>query len=76
MVSTDKLRLQQVLLNYQSNAIKFTPSEGKILIRCVKTERQNEQDSILLQVIDNGIGIKEEDQKKLFQVFGYLQETE
>ena len=33
-VHTDKMRLQQVLLNYQSNAINFTPRRGKILIRC------------------------------------------
>ena len=63
---TDKMRLQQVLLNYQSNAVKFTPRKGKILIRCELIAEEGTMGKIRLSVIDNGIGIKQEDQKNLF----------
>lgn len=36
MVVTDKQRLQQVLLSYQSNALKFTPVNGFIKIKASK----------------------------------------
>ena len=60
-IFTDKMRLQQVLLNYQSNAIKFTPKTGKILIKCVKHRYIGEHGQIDIKVTDNGVGIKEED---------------
>ena len=74
-VFTDKMRLQQVLLNYQSNAIKFTPKQGKILIRCIKHEFLGDHGEIQIKVIDNGVGIKDEDKEKLFKIFGYLDRT-
>jgi signal transduction histidine kinase len=46
------------------NAIKFTPAKGKVI---VETKKVN--DGILVQVIDNGIGIKKETLKKLFVRF-------
>ena len=63
MVCTDKYRLQQVLLNYQSNALKFTPRNGLVEIICSK-----EGDSVHIKVKDTGIGIKKEDIKKLFKL--------
>jgi signal transduction histidine kinase len=73
-IVTDKMRLQQVLLNYQSNAIKFTPKKGKILIQCSKLAEEGDG-LIEIKVIDNGTGIKQADQQKLFQLFGYLDRT-
>ena len=73
-VMTDKQRLQQVLLNYQSNAIKFTAKRGKILIQCIKRQ-EGEYGFIDIRVIDNGVGISPSDQSKLFQLFGYLDTT-
>ena len=60
IVKTDMKRMQQVLLNLYSNAIKFTDRNGKINI---KVDKQIEigKEMVLIKVEDNGIGIKQED---------------
>ena len=55
-VVTDKMRLQQVVLSYQSNAIKFTPEGGRISIR-VAMEQREAHKFLVVQVKDNGCGI-------------------
>lgn len=60
----DERRLKQVLFNVISNAIKFTPSGG---IVTVKAERK--KGMINLIVKDTGVGIKEEDQERIFNKF-------
>ena len=73
-ICTDPMRLQQVLLNYQSNAIKFTPDGGSITIFCsLLRGNPPDADFVEVQVVDSGIGISEEDQQKLFQLFGYIE---
>ena len=73
----DEQRIQQVLLNFQSNALKYTKG-GKVNIK-VKIERneENKLESILtVSVEDNGSGIKKEDQPKLFKLFGVLKDEQ
>ena len=75
-VRTDEMRLQQVLLNYLSNAIKFTPDAGSIKIQIELSRENQEEPGILkVKVIDSGIGISEEDQTKLFKLFGFIEEV-
>jgi signal transduction histidine kinase len=52
--------MQQVLLNLVSNAIKFTPKEGKIviLVEKLKSEQIEENDMLRISIVDNGLGIK------------------
>lgn len=69
-IITDKLRLNQVLLNIVSNAIKFTPVGGMINIRvtenpCGKTGYA----SYSFSVKDNGIGMSEEFQEHIYDAF-------
>jgi len=71
-VVTDKNRLSQILINLIGNALKFT-SEGGITVS-VQMGKKN-RDFIELSVQDTGVGIKEEEQGKLFHIFGKL-ETE
>ena len=66
-VHADKGKLRQVLLNLLSNATKFTPDGGKLRIEAVRKDH-----SCQVSVVDNGIGIKKEDQKRLFEPFHQL----
>jgi protein-histidine pros-kinase len=67
-VVLDAARLKQVLYNYVSNAIKFTPEEGKVDIRL----RPQDADAFRLEVEDTGIGIQPEDKARLFVEFQQL----
>lgn len=60
----DPVRLQQIVINLVSNAIKFTPGNGKIKIRLLKTTK-----SIKLEIKDTGVGI---DPKFLPHVFEFF----
>jgi CheY-like chemotaxis protein len=62
----DERRLKQMLVNLLSNAVKFTPENGTIGLE-VRNDPQN--NAIKFIVWDTGIGIKEEDQNRLFQPF-------
>ena len=66
----------QVLLGLQSNALKFT-SEGKIIISVaiIENELQDGEKYVEISVEDSGIGIGEEDQDKLFRLFGFVQDS-
>lgn len=66
IIHSDRRRVEQVLLNLLSNAIKFT-DEGRVH---VEVALKGEQLSI--RVNDTGIGIKAQDQSKLFQPFSQL----
>jgi signal transduction histidine kinase len=65
-VYADKKRLQQVLMNFISNAIKFTPPGGKIGLE-IAGDAENE--TAYFSVWDTGIGIAREDVQRLFQPF-------
>jgi signal transduction histidine kinase len=64
VVVGDDLRLQQVLYNLVSNAIKYSPSQAEVLIRITQVD---ETASII--VVDQGIGIPAESLPHLFQRF-------
>ncbi|MEZ4950230.1 MAG: sensor histidine kinase [Saprospiraceae bacterium] len=64
MLYLDKRHLKNILFNLLSNAIKYS-DEGKSII--LKTYAKNHQ--VIFEVIDQGMGIPEEDQKHLFTRF-------
>jgi signal transduction histidine kinase len=63
-IYADPTRVSQILTNLLSNANKYTPDDGEIEIRVLRFANH-----ISVSVIDNGHGISEEDQKKLFTQF-------
>jgi signal transduction histidine kinase/CheY-like chemotaxis protein len=67
----DPYRLRQVLVNLVNNAIKFT-NKGKIDIICTLLEEDDNSQIINFDVVDTGIGISRENQKKLFQSFSQV----
>ena len=65
----DALRIKQILMNLLSNALKFTPAGGKILVCTREEKRTNGHAYVCLMVEDNGIGMSEEFMKRIFQPF-------
>jgi signal transduction histidine kinase len=70
-VSADRLRLQQVIYNLLSNAIKFTDAGGHVTIVAdtLSADGSDGQCSLRIRVADTGIGIKAEDQARIFDKF-------
>lgn len=70
-VVCDKLRLNQVLLNILSNAIKYTQPGGNISLRIIETQRTDEfgRAHFEFHIKDNGIGMSEEYLKTVFDPF-------
>ena len=69
-VLCDPLRLRQVLLNLSSNAIKYTPEGGDILISLQETGRDDEDKAAYeIRVSDNGMGMSSEFAEKIFEPF-------
>jgi heavy metal sensor kinase len=64
MIMGDKVRLRQLLLNLVDNAIKYTPSKGHVSL---SLSRDNGNAKIAVQ--DTGIGIPQNEQKKIFDRF-------
>jgi signal transduction histidine kinase len=67
-VRADTARLRQVLFNYLSNALKFTPEGGSVVVRV----RPEGAACYRIAVEDNGPGIRPEDLSRLFTEFGQL----
>ena len=72
-VWADRTRLVQIITNLVSNAVKYTPAEGEIQAAAEVCENRWDETGarqvVHIWVKDNGIGISEEDQKKIFQKF-------
>ncbi|MCX7974224.1 MAG: PAS domain S-box protein, partial [Candidatus Aminicenantes bacterium] len=65
-ITSDRRRLEQILLNLISNGIKFT-EKGGVRLDCRKAEQE-----VIIRVSDTGIGIKPEDFDRIFQPFSQL----
>eukprot|EP00742_Colponemidia_sp_Colp-10_P003169 GILJ01003377.1.p1 GENE.GILJ01003377.1~~GILJ01003377.1.p1 ORF type:complete len:685 (-),score=133.74 GILJ01003377.1:190-2031(-) len=74
LVMGDSNRFRQVLLNLLTNAIKFTPSHGKVTVISKLVEEHEDRYEIMVEVHDTGIGIKTEEFGNLFTLFGKLKD--
>ena len=63
-IKADPDRTREVLMNLVSNAVKFTPKDGKI-----EVSHRQQNSWIITDVKDTGMGIKREDQDRLFEIF-------
>jgi CheY-like chemotaxis protein len=66
----DELRLTHIIINIVSNAITFTPSDGKVMLSVNEKQKGDGFDILKFTVSDTGIGITEEQRSKLFNAFG------
>ncbi len=63
-VEVDELRFRQVVLNLVSNAVKFTPDGGRVIIRAREVAGE-----LQVTVEDTGVGIPETDRERIFESF-------
>ncbi|MEK4968995.1 two-component system histidine kinase PnpS [Cytobacillus sp. FSL R7-0696] len=63
-MEADVNRIKQIFLNIVSNAISYTPNEGKVSIRVTE-----DQQKVYIKIMDTGIGIKESEIPRIFERF-------
>ena len=73
VVSTDLRALSQIVINLVNNAIKFT-ARGQVLVRLASYMDEGKE-ALAIEVVDSGVGIKPEEQGKLFQAFSQIDNT-
>jgi signal transduction histidine kinase len=73
-VRGDMVRIRQILLNLLSNAIKFTP-QGTIEVSLQLQSLDGQECEILFSVKDEGVGITEEQQRRLFRPFSQAEDS-
>ncbi len=64
LIRADRVRFKQILYNLVSNAVKFTPRDGRVSIESI-----DDWDFVRVSVTDTGIGIRPEDQEVVFEEF-------
>ncbi|MHB9292850.1 putative Sensor histidine kinase RcsC [Hollandina sp. SP2] len=74
-VISDELRLSQVLINLLTNAVKFTPDQGKISLSVHQTPLDADTARLHIAVADTGIGITDEQKTWVFRSFEQAEST-
>lgn len=69
IIMADHIRLNQITLNLLSNAVKYTPEGGTVTFITESHLRTDGKIDVLIEVLDNGIGMSEDFQKKMFEPF-------
>ncbi|EAC3007373.1 PAS domain-containing protein [Listeria monocytogenes] len=64
MIETDRDKLQQIVINLLSNAINYTPVDGKVEVKLIEQEAE-----VIIEVTDNGIGFPAKDIDRVFERF-------
>jgi len=70
LIEADRVRLTQIIMNILSNASKYTPNNGEIVI---STEETGE--GVIVRISDTGTGIRKEDLMKIFEPFANVKKS-
>jgi signal transduction histidine kinase len=71
-IMADPDRLRQVLTNLTMNAVKYSPQGGSITVRC----RERGTENLVIEVVDHGLGIPQDQIGRLFQKFQRVRSDE
>jgi len=69
MLFGDPTRIEQILLNFVNNAVKFT-EKGMVVVSAKVARADDQQMMVRFEVRDTGIGLNEQERSRLFQAFG------
>ena len=72
VIHSDAGKLQQILFNFLSNAVKFTPESGTVTLAAATGTDEQGQTVVRLSITDTGPGIPGEDQQRIFDKFTQL----
>ena len=75
IIKGDILKIKNILTNLLNNAIKFTPNNGHINVKIQLKEFINNKVKLYFEVKDTGIGMSEEQRKKVFEAFAQADES-
>ncbi len=68
-IETDPRKFQQIVFNFLSNAVKFTPEGGRVTLRAERLYSGIGSPSVRVSVLDTGPGITAENQERIFEKF-------
>ena len=71
----DMVQSKKILINILANAVNFTPNGGSVTLNVIKSDENHSSVTIKYEIIDTGIGISEEFQKKMYNPFEIEQST-
>lgn len=69
IINTDPAKFQQIIFNFLSNAVKFTPDQGRVTLSARAQWSREDGETVRVSVQDTGPGISEEDQEFIFEKF-------
>ena len=69
LIETDPGKLQQILFNFLSNAVKFSPEGSVVIVSAEQVRRSDGSDGIMFRVTDHGPGVPEDLQETIFEKF-------
>ena len=69
LIQADLYRLEEVVINLLDNALEYSPATGQVVIRAVESVSDTGSKEVMVQVMDEGIGIPAEDQALVFEKF-------
>ncbi len=73
IIETDPRKFQQVVFNFLSNAVKFTPEGGSVTLRSERLIAGDGEARVRVSVIDTGPGIARADQERIFEKFTQIE---
>ncbi|TVQ79999.1 MAG: sensor histidine kinase [Phycisphaeraceae bacterium] len=71
-VTTDPSKFQQIVFNFLSNAVKFTPENGEVTLRAERIQGSDGEERLRVSVLDTGPGIPPDKHMAIFEKFSQL----